>query len=127
MSIKSVMLVDDDKFLLDMYSVKFKAAGISVDAVADPEEALKKLRDGATPDVILTDIVMPGIDGFGLLEAIKKEKLVPNTAIIMLSNQGQQEDISRATALGASGYIIKASAIPSEVLDQTLAIVGGKK
>ncbi len=122
--IQSVMLVDDDKFLLDMYAVKFKGAGITVDAVADPEEALKKLRAGATPDAILTDIVMPVLDGFGFLEAIQKEKLAPHAAIIMLSNQGQESDIARAKELGAKGYIVKASSIPSEVLEQTLAIVG---
>ena len=120
----SVFIVDDDRFLLDMYAVKFKSAGVNVSAFQSGEDMLVKLRDGSAPDAILLDIVMPGLDGFGVLEIIRKEKLAPKTKIIILSNQGQDSDIERATKLGAAGYIVKASAIPSEVLSQTLAIVG---
>lgn len=119
-------LVDDDRFLLDMYAVKFKAAGHEVTAFQSGEEALKALREGKGPDALLLDIVMPGVDGFEVLETIKKENLAPTTKVIVLSNQGQEADIERATALGAAGYIIKASAIPSEVFDQTLKIIEKK-
>jgi two-component system OmpR family response regulator/two-component system KDP operon response regulator KdpE len=119
---KSILLVDDDKFLLDLYAVKFKEKGLSLEAVSDPEEALARLRSGFAPDVILLDVIMPGLDGFSLLEHITKEKLAPRATIIMLTNQGQESDIARAKELGAKGYIIKASAVPSEVLEQTLKI-----
>lgn len=119
----TVFIVDDDRFLLDMYAVKFKSAGVTASAFQNGEEMLAKLRDGETPDAILLDIVMPGLDGFGVLEVIRKEKLSPKTKVIILSNQGQDADIERATKLGAAGYIVKASAIPSEVLSQTLAII----
>ncbi len=84
---------------------------------------LKALREGAAPDAMLLDIVMPGIDGFGVLEAIRTEKLVPATKVIVLSNQGQEADIEKAKTLGAAGYIIKASAIPSEVYAETIQII----
>lgn len=116
-------LVDDDRFLLDMYAVKFKAAGHEVTAFASGEEVLKTLREQPAPDAMLLDIVMPGIDGFGVLEAVRQEKLVPATKVIVLSNQGQESDIARAKELGAAGYIIKASAIPSEVFSETIAII----
>jgi len=114
------MLVDDDRFLLDMYALKFKEHGCAVEAIADSEKALERIRGGAHPDIILLDIIMPGIDGFQFLEALKKEGLTGNTIVIVLSNQGVKEDIDKALSLGAEGFIVKASAIPSEVLQKTL-------
>lgn len=119
----SLFLVDDDRFLLDMYAVKFKAAGHSVTAFAGGEELLKALREGAAPSAILLDIVMPGMTGFEVLEAIKREGLKKEAKLIVLSNQGQQSDIDQAKALGANGYIVKASAIPSEVFTETIKII----
>ncbi len=119
-------LVDDDRFLLDMYAVKFKAAGHEVTAFQNGEEALESLRTKPAPDAVLLDIVMPGMDGFEILDAIRKEKIVPTTKIIVLSNQGQDSDIEKAKALGAVGYIIKASAIPSEVYAETIKIIETK-
>lgn len=116
-------LVDDDRFLLDMYAVKFKAAGHDVTAFQSGEEALAALREKPAPDALLLDIVMPGTDGFEVLEIMRKEKLAPATKVIVLSNQGQETDIEKAKALGAAGYIIKASAIPSEVFSETLKII----
>lgn len=116
----SILLVDDDRFLLDMYSLKFKECGCKVTAEPDPQKALVALREGLKPEVILLDIIMPGISGFDFLETVRKESLAPDATVIVLSNQGQEEDIKKAMDLGASGYIVKASAIPSEVLDKTL-------
>lgn len=119
-------LVDDDRFLLDMYAVKFKAAGHEVTAFQNGEDALKALREQPAPDALLLDIVMPTIDGFEVLSSIKKENLAAGMKIIVLSNQGQQSDIEKATGLGAHGYIIKASAIPSEVFTETIKIIEAK-
>lgn len=119
---KSIFLIDDDSFLLDMYALKFKECGLPVEAISDAKLALEKIRQGAKPDIILVDIIMPGMNGFDFLEALQTEKLLPEAQLVVLSNQGQQEDIDRATKLGAHGYIIKASAIPSEVCEKVLAI-----
>lgn len=118
-----VLLIDDDKFLLDMYSLKFKEQGLDVEVGYGGEEGVRKLKEGSTPDALVLDIVMPGTDGFAVLEAVRKEKLGGDPAIIVLSNQGQESDIKRATELGADGYIVKASAVPSEVLEQVLKII----
>jgi CheY-like chemotaxis protein len=118
-----IYLVDDDRFLLDMYAVKFRNAGHEVTAFQGGELALEALRKGPKPDAMLLDIVMPGIDGFEVLEAIRKENLAGQAKIIVLSNQGAESDLERAKSLGASGYIIKASAIPSEVYSETVKII----
>lgn len=119
-------LVDDDRFLLDMYAVKFKAAGHEVTAFSKGEELLEELRTKPAPHALLLDIVMPGMGGFDILETIRKENLAPETKVIILSNQGQDTDINRAKELKADGYIIKASAIPSEVFAETIKIVETK-
>lgn len=120
-----VYLVDDDKFLLDLYAVKFKNAGHEVSVFASGEELLAALRKehAKAPDVILLDLIMPGIGGFGALEAIRKNRLAEGSKIIVLSNQGQDSDIEKAKRHAVDGYIIKASAIPSEVLAETVRIV----
>lgn len=118
----SVLLVDDDKFLLDMYTLKFKESGCTVEAISDPTKALDKLRQGSSPNIVLLDVVMPGMTGFEFLEKARAENLAKGATFIMLTNQGQQEDIDKATSLGAAGYIIKASSIPSEVLKKAIGI-----
>ena len=123
---ETILLVDDDRFLLDMYSTKFKEEGKEVAVCLGGEAALEKLRGGFQASIIVVDVVMPTVDGFALLEAIKKEKLGGNPVVIMLTNQGEQADIEKAKKLGADGYIIKASAIPSEVLEQINSIVKKK-
>ncbi len=122
-----ILLVDDDKFLLDMYSTKFRESGDEVEVSLRSQDALDRLRGGLKASVILLDIVMPDMDGFTLLETIKKEKLGGDPVVIMLTNQGERSDIEKADKLGADGYIIKASSIPSEVLERINEIVKSKK
>ena len=123
---KLVYLIDDDNFLLDMYVLKLKECGLPIEAISDAAIALEKIRHGAQPDIIMVDIIMPGMNGFDFIDTLKKEGLAKDALIIVLSNQGQQEDLDRAKALNVAGYIIKASAIPSEVCDKVLAISGAK-
>ena len=118
-----IYLTDDDRFLLDMYALKFKAAGHDVSIFQNGGVLLSELRTKPAPDALLVDIVMPEIDGFDVLDALKKENLGPTMKKIVLSNQGTDSDIEKAKQLGADGYIIKASAIPSEVYTETIAII----
>ena len=119
---RSVLIVDDDKFLLDMYRKKFEQAGATVDVAIGSVEALAKLRGGAKPDVLILDIIMPDIDGIELLETIRKEKLVPNSVVIMLTNESNWDRIEKAKSLGIKSYIVKATTIPSEVVEEALEI-----
>jgi len=120
-----ILLIDDDRFLLDMYSLKFKKLGLDVDTSGNSAAALEKLKTGKAYDIVLIDIIMPGMDGIEFLKTIRKEKLLEDGVIIMLTNQADDE--GQAKALGVDGYIIKATAIPSEVCDQVFAIYQSKK
>ena len=119
-----ILLVDDDSFLLDMYLLKFKVNGLSVDTVSSSQEALTKLRNGDTYDVLVLDIIMPTIDGVELLKIIREEKICPEANIIMLTNQASE--IEHAKKLGVDGYIVKATSTPSEVVNKVLAIYNDK-
>ncbi len=121
-----IYLVDDDRFLLDMYAIKFKNAGHEVTAFQGGEAVLEALRKNPAPDAVLIDVVMPGMTGFETLDVVRKEKLAETTKFIILSNQGQDTDLDKAKELKTAGYIIKASAIPSEVFAETIAIIEKK-
>lgn len=123
----SILFVDDDSFLLEMYALKFTKNGYEVKTVQGTEEALKLIRDGYEPDILLLDIVMPGMDGIELLSVLRKEELIKKTVVIMLTNQGLPDDIARAKKLNVDGYIIKATTIPSEVLSEVDKIYQGAK
>lgn len=120
-----ILLVDDDKFLLDMYSLKFKKSGLDIDISSSSQAALEKIKDDGKYDIVLLDIIMPGMDGLELLKVVREEKLIPNSIIIMLTNQA--DDFEKAKNLGVDGYIIKATTIPSEVVEQVLTIYKNKK
>ncbi len=120
---KKIFIVDDDSFLLDMYALKFSQASYDVTTALGALPALEKLRGGYVPDIILTDLVMPVVDGFEFLEKMRTENLAPNSVHIVLSNRGQEADIAHAKELGAAGFIVKASTTPSEVITQVADIV----
>ena len=119
---KKIFFVDDDKFLLDMYALKFNKAGFDVKTSDSTEAAFKMIKDGYIPDILLSDIVMPGMDGLELVATIRKEKLLPKAVVIMLTNQGSEQDIYNVKRFNIDGYIIKATTMPSEVVDEVLRI-----
>jgi DNA-binding response OmpR family regulator len=124
---KKILFVDDDKFLLDMYALKFNKAGYEVKTADSAEAAMTLIKGGYAPDTMLVDIVMPGTDGLDLVSSMRAAGMVQNAVIIMLTNQGASDDIARAKKLGVDGYIVKATTIPSDVLSEVEKIMATKK
>ena len=124
---KKILFVDDDKFLLDMYALKFSKAGYDVKTADSADAAMELLKGGFSPDAMLIDIVMPGTDGLDLVSSIRAAHLAQNTTLIMLTNQGASDDIARAKKLGIDGYVVKATTIPSEVLSEVEKMMATKK
>ena len=114
---KSVLIIEDDSFLINIYSVKMKEAGFSVDSAVNGEEALKKIQE-KKQDIILLDIVLPGIDGWEVLEKIKKQNGLEDCKIIVLTNLGQKKEVEKGLSLGAVKYLIKAHYTPSEIVKE---------
>jgi CheY-like chemotaxis protein len=122
----TVLLVDDDKFLLGMYQKKFEKFGLKAEMSVGPEDALTKLRGGSTYDIIVLDIIMPGMDGIELLRTIRTEKLADKSIVVMLTNESASSRIEDAKTLGVAGYIVKATSIPSEVVEEIIKIADSK-
>jgi len=114
-----ILLVDDDAFLRDMYATKFSELGHEIDAADAAETAVAKLQDG-TYDIVLLDMIMPGMTGTELLIRIKSENLGGDPMCIMLTNQSEDVDKEKAIEAGAAGYIVKAERIPSEVVEEVM-------
>ena len=123
---KKVLLVDDDSFLLNMYLLKFEKSSFEVVPSSSGQEAINKLKEGFKPDIIVCDMIMPGMDGIQLLEAVRDQKLAPEAKLVVLSNQGDQSDVDRAQKIGIDGYIVKATSIPSEVVKLVQEILDKK-
>src|SRR5258708_4820033 len=96
-----VLLLYDDKFLLEMYSLKFQHQGYTVQSFLSTNDALAALRAGFTPDVMLFDLVMPEKDGVAFLTDVKNEKLAPKAIKIVLSNQNDDAERKKVIELGA--------------------------
>lgn len=124
---KKIMLIDDDKFLLDMYAMKFSKAGYEIMSSDSIDGALRMIRGGYSPDVMLVDIVMPGMDGLEFVAALRKEKLASKAVVIMLTNQAASDDIAQSNKLSVDGYIVKATTIPSQVLAEVEKICASKR
>jgi CheY-like chemotaxis protein len=123
---RKILIVDDDNFLLDMYALKFSQNNFEVYTTLSGVQAIEKFKNGLKPDVILTDIIMPEMDGFELLQKINSMKLSPNSIKIILSNKSEQADIDKGKELGAEGYIVKANSTPLEVINQVINILSNK-
>lgn len=118
-----ILLVDDDAFLRDMYAMKFTESGYEVDAADSPASALRKIEESKKFDVILLDMIMPGMTGVELILKIKELYPDMKAKCIVLSNQGQETDIEEAEQAGAVGYIVKAEMIPSDVVKKVEKIM----
>jgi DNA-binding response OmpR family regulator len=119
---KTVLLVEDDPFLIDIYFTKLKEAGFKPEVAKDGNTALKMIKE-KKPDLLLLDIVLPHIDGWEILKALNKEGLVDHLKIVILSNLGQKSEVERGIKLGATKYLIKSDYTPSEVIEEIKKIL----
>ncbi len=122
-----ILLVDDDTFLRDMYATKFIECGHDVTTAVHAPDALRILEQDSSFELVIVDMIMPGMTGVELMAELHKLKPDTKLKFIVLSNQGQDQDIEEAKAAGAIGYIIKAQSIPSEVVKRVEEIVSNKK
>jgi len=118
-----IIIVDDDDFLVNMYATKFGNSDVLVEAYNSGKFFLEKLRAGIKTDLILLDIVMPGMSGIEVLKKIRQEKLGEKIPVVILTNQSDERDISEAKKLGIAGYIVKSAAAPSEVVAEVINII----
>ena len=107
--------MEDDEFLAELYATKLKLEDYEVALATDGEKGLKMIKE-KNPDLILLDIILPKMDGFEILKAMKGDKELKNIPVILLTNLSQKDEVKRGLDLGANDYLIKAHFMPSEVV-----------
>lgn len=105
---KRILLIEDDLYLLKIYSNKLKLNDFDVSVATTGEEGLHKAAE-EHPDLILLDLMLPSVDGFQVLEDLKTKKDTNHIPVLILSNLGQESDIERGNNLGAADYLVKAN------------------
>ena len=111
---KKIMVIEDDRFLHRLLLDKLTQWKARVASSYDGLDAVKKIAE-EKPDLILLDIILPGADGFDILEQLKANEALKSIPVIILSNLGQEEDIERGTKLGAIDFLIKANFTLDEI------------
>lgn len=115
---KTILLVEDDERLLQLYTQLLQSDGYHVEICNNGTDALQKMSDGGY-DLVLLDIMLPGKDGLEILDELQKKKPTrPIHSIILLTNLAKNETIARALKNGVDGYIIKSRYSPDEFLSQ---------
>jgi DNA-binding response OmpR family regulator len=111
---KKIVLIEDDNMLREMYQTKLRSDGFNV-LSADNGGDGWKMVEKEVPDLVLLDIILPQLDGFSVLELIKKTKQTKDVKVVMLTNLGTEEDHKKGEAMGAVDYLIKANMTPDQV------------
>ena len=101
-----ILLIEDDLFFQKFYSNKLKERGVEVEIAGDGEEGLIKMKS-FNPNLVLLDLIMPKLDGFGVLTARSLDENLKKIPVIVFSTLGQEKDVNRAKEMGANGYINK--------------------
>jgi DNA-binding response OmpR family regulator len=112
---KSILIVDDDLTLREMYVARLQAEGFSVDSAKDGEEAIQKAKD-KHPNVILLDIMMPKINGLDVLKMLKTDDATKDIPVLLLTALIQDIDKAKGLSSGADDYIVKSETMPGEVI-----------
>jgi len=120
---KSILLVEDDEFLAELYATKLNLEGFEVALASDGEKGLKLIKE-KQPDLILLDIILPKMDGFEILKKIKTDKSLKDIPVILLTNLSQKDEVQKGLDLGATDYLIKAHFMPSEVVKKIKQTIG---
>ena len=119
---KTILVIEDDKFLRELITRKLLNEAYEVSEAVDGEEGIKKIKEGK-PDLILLDLILPGIDGFEVLSKMKEDPALASIPVIILSNLGQKDDVEKGLKMGAVDYLIKAHFTPGEIIEKIKVVL----
>ncbi len=119
---KKILVVEDDLFLREMISRKLLADKFEVILSVDGEDGVEKAKK-EKPDLVLLDLILPGIQGYEVLAKIKEDKKTASIPVVILSNLGQKEEVDKGLKLGAADFLIKANFTPDDIIDKVKNIL----
>ncbi len=114
---KKIVLADDEIFIAKAYTKGLTEAGFEVHTANDGDTAFEFVKT-FNPDLVLLDLIMPGMTGFEILKAMKADNVLAKIPVMILSNLSQETDQSEAMKLGAAAFIVKSDASLDEVVDK---------
>ena len=120
---KKIVVAEDEPILLRALNIELLTAGYEVLSATTGQAALEIIKK-EKPAAVLLDILMPELDGFGVLEAMQTDKEMKKIPVIILSNLGQQEGVKKGSALGAKDYFIKASTDLEFITEKIKQLIG---
>lgn len=112
-----ILLVEDDPFIQDIYQTALEQADFEVKIAEEGDQALRSMEQ-EKPDLILLDIVLPGMNGWDVLNEIKSDSDLKDVKVFVLSNLNQKDEVDKGKNLGADRYLIKAHYTPSQVVEE---------
>lgn len=116
-----ILIVDDDDPIRTMYAEVFKKHSFEVEEAVDGVDGLDKATKNV-PDIIFTGIIMPRMDGFALIESLKKNVITSNVPVVISSHMGREEDKNRAKEMGAKDFITRDFVTPNQAVERIMAI-----
>ncbi len=114
---KFILVIEDDKFYGNIFFTKFSEEGYDIVVAADGQKGIEEAKK-RKPDLILLDLIMPVMDGFEALKALKSDPVLAEVKVMILSNLGQEDDVKKAIEMGAVDYMIKANVSLQEAVDK---------
>lgn len=114
---KTILLVEDEPTLQKTLSLALQHEGYEVKNALDGEAGLKLARE-TNPDLILLDLILPKMDGFEVLDELKKDDATKDIPVLVLTNLESTQDIEKALALGATNYLVKANYDLKDVIEK---------
>ncbi len=119
---KKIVLVEDEKIIVNIISAKLEKLGYEVKSAYDGITGLELIHQ-EKPDLLILDMLLPRLNGFSILEQLSKEKIIPTLPVIVISNSGQPVEIDRALKLGVKDYLIKVNFDPEAIIEKVNHII----
>lgn len=120
---KTILIVEDDTFIEELTANKLKKEGYNIINATTGDDAIKK-AESETFDLVICDLLIPGVDGFGVIAQIRANAKTANVPIVVFSNLADADSLGKATAAGATKYLIKANFSLADVVNEVKGLIG---
>jgi DNA-binding response OmpR family regulator len=121
---KTIFIIEDDIFLQGLEATKIKKEGYDIQTAADSTGVMEIIKRKIKIDLVLLDLMLPGVDGFEVLKIIRKEKELATVPVIVFSNLSEKKDIDKAKELGISEFMIKSNFSLEELVKKVKELIG---